>query len=372
MLAVISDLHFQDTVNDILKDDKGNLIGIDRNVPAAAFNQTFQDIISLANANNAKELKIVLAGDIFDIHRSQRWFENDNTVRPYGDHSEAEWGPIAEDIFDAIRESNKQAFDIFEIFAEDKLATGVTVNFIYIPGNHDRLINLYKPLISKVRSLFKLGGTDEKFGHEVLEKDYGVHIRHGHEYDPYNFAGAIPEDAPIVVNDKDYDIAPFGDYVTIDVAARLAYEYKNLYENDIMSGSNTALHQTIYRKLLEFDDLRPQSQILSFLQAEIDDKDKMMEYLAPILKDIIQGALDSNFVKKHIGSLEDIVGKVMSKISVEALFDFLIKQKTPGSEPWQLALREPVLNEEEYRYMVSGHTHNPDIEFLKQIKIDKE
>ncbi len=38
MLVIISDLHFQDTINDIIKDDVGNiLVSIDRNVSPEAF-----------------------------------------------------------------------------------------------------------------------------------------------------------------------------------------------------------------------------------------------------------------------------------------------------------------------------------------------
>lgn len=43
MLVVISDLHFQDTINDNIKDDNGNiLVSIDRNVSTEAFSQTFE------------------------------------------------------------------------------------------------------------------------------------------------------------------------------------------------------------------------------------------------------------------------------------------------------------------------------------------
>lgn len=373
MLAVISDLHFQDTINDVIRDDNGNiLVSIDRNVSPEAFRQTFYEILSLAQSNDAKELIIVLAGDIFDLNRSQIWSQEKNdTIRPYGEDSPNTWGPIAEKIFNDIITSNQKTFDIFKKQTEITLKNKKRVSFSYIPGNHDRIINLYPPLREKVRDLLGLGGNSDPFDHEIAKEEYGVHVRHGHEYDTSNFAGKVPEDGPFTVDIKDYDTAPLGDYVTIDFAARLAFEYRKRYEQDIKAGPDTDLHRLIYRKLLEFDDLRPQSEIMSFIGAEIADSDKVQAFLTPVLKDVLQRALESKFVREQIGSLGIWLAKTAKLISTQFLINKLIK-KPAGAEPWHQATREPILQNPKYRYVVSGHTHNPDVEFLSRRQDGKE
>lgn len=367
MLAVISDLHFQDTLNDNLIDDAGNVIGIDRNVLPQAFEETFKEIISLAECNNAQELIIVLAGDIFDLNRSQTWSkENNNNIRPYGEHPPEKWGPLAEKILDDVCASNERTFAIFKEQTERTLKNGEKVRFNYIPGNHDRIVNLYQPLRQRVGELLGLGGGDAPFGHEILAKEYGVHIRHGHEYDAFNFAGKIQEQGPFVVNEEDYNLAPLGDYVTIDFAARLAYEYRKRYEGNIKTGPDADLHRRIYLKLLEFDDLRPQSEIMSFIETEISDRNKMLGFLSPILKDILQGALESKFVESKLGLLKISLAKIAKFISTELLFNLLMTNQSKGPRPWEWARREVVLQnpETKYRFVVSGHTHNADVEFL--------
>lgn len=373
MLVVISDLHFQDTINDNIKDDNGNiLVSIDRNVSTEAFSQTFEEIVTLANNNNAKELIIVLAGDIFDLNRSQIWFQEKNdTIRPYGEDTPSSWGSIAGKILNDIITSNQNTFDIFKKQTEITLTNSKKVSFSYIPGNHDRIINLYPPLRKKVRDLLGLGGNSDPFYHVIAAADYGVHIRHGHEYDSFNFAGKIPEKGPFAVDIKDYDSPPLGDYVTIDFAARLAFEYRTRYEQDIKAGPDADLHRLIYRKLLEFDDLRPQSEMTSFIGAEIADSNTVQKFLTPVLKEICQRALENKFVRARIGALEISLAKILKFISTQLLVNLLIK-KPAGAEPWQQAKREPVLQDPKYRYVVAGHTHNPDVEFLSCRQDGKE
>ncbi|HET6514714.1 MAG TPA: hypothetical protein VFG09_06090 [Thermodesulfovibrionales bacterium] len=375
MLVVISDLHFQDTHNDNITDAEGNIVGIDRNVSPRAFEETFTEILSLAESNYAQELIIVLAGDIFDLNRSQTWFRGDNDrMRPYGEDAPETWGPIAEKIITDICASNEETFALFKGQTEVTLKNGERVRFDYIPGNHDRIINLYEPLRGRVKDLFGLGGGNVPLKHEIPAEEYGVHIRHGHEYDPFNFAGKLPEQGPFAFNEDDYDLAPLGDYVTIDFASRLAWTYRSRYERNIKAGPDADLHRHIYRKLLEFDDLRPQSEIVSFLQTETADEDKVKQTLSPVLKDGLQKALESRFVRDKLGLFRISMAKIAKAISTELLFDLLMSNQSRGPKPWEWAGREAVLQgpQSKYRYVVSGHTHNADVEFLSRRPDGKE
>ncbi|MGO9137578.1 MAG: hypothetical protein ACLP9S_07565 [Syntrophales bacterium] len=382
MLVVISDLHFQDTRNDAIFDEKNHVwVNVDRNVSADAFYKVFEELFSVARTNKAKEIIVVLAGDIFDLNRSSRWQLTE--YRPYGDETSPpdKWGPVALDILSGIVKSNQETFDVFKSLIRQQSHIASELNkpeipfeLIYIPGNHDRIANLYAPLGKEIRKVLGLGGTGG-FAHEYFEDSYGVHIRHGHEYDKYNFAGDVPKDGPFKVADKDYDIAPLGDYVTIDIATGLAFKYGKTYKPAITAGDTK--HQAIYCKLLEFDDLRPQSDMINFLESEaIAD---VWEDLTPVADEIVKRALNSKFLRSKFviwGKIFPVLKVLPTRlIPTRFIINLISRMKSTGPQIWEFAKREPALNlssnKPTFLYAVSGHTHNPDVEFLHNQRIGR-
>jgi UDP-2,3-diacylglucosamine pyrophosphatase LpxH len=369
MLVVISDLHFQDTVNDTILDNNDEPVTVDRNVSSDAFQEVFEEILTTANGNDARELIIILAGDIFDLNRSQQWLKG--PIRPYGEHSPDEWYPVADGILRDIIRSNDKAFAVFREFAGRKLKNGRQVAFQYLPGNHDRLINLHPELRKKAKKelLGQSDPDDGEFAHVYRSDEYGVLIRHGHEYDRSNFAGDIPEKGAFEVQPADYARAPLGDYATIDIAAGLASEYRALHEDEIKAVDHPA-HRSIYCKLLEFDDLRPQADIIDFLQSNTDGAIDVWKYLTPAADSIVTKALKSKFLRSKLGTWGKIL-PLAGLLPVKLLpAKFIIKlisgMHSGGPQPWQYARREAALNASEGRYVVAGHTHSPCVEFLRR------
>ncbi|HUH66630.1 MAG TPA: metallophosphoesterase [Syntrophales bacterium] len=376
MLVVISDLHFQDTKNDAIYDESKPFIPADRNVPTDAFKKVFDDIMITAKDNDAKELIIVLAGDIFDLNRSQKWFEGD--VRPYGDSKDRGWKPLIQHILKDIIESNDDTFKLFKKTALQTLENGGQIVFEYLPGNHDRLINLDGDLRKSVRTelLGRLDQSDAEFDHVYRSNKYGVLIRHGHEYDQYNFAGNIPQEGEFKVDPADYARAPLGDYVTIDIAVGLAYEYRKLNEKEIKSGEHP--FQSIYSKLLEFDDLRPQSDLIDFLQAKTTAGVDVWKQITPAADTVVKRALESKFLRTKLGMLGKVIPLVkwiLLRLPTKLLpTKFIIKHistmHSDGPEPWQYVLREKELGGDTRRYVAAGHTHSPTVEFLRHHDAD--
>jgi UDP-2,3-diacylglucosamine pyrophosphatase LpxH len=365
MLVVMSDLHFQDTINDTIIDNNNKPITVDRNVSPDAFKGVFEEILTTADSNGAVELIIVLAGDIFDLNRSQKWLAGD--VRPYGEHTPAQWYPVADAILTDIIISNKQTFNLFKNMAQQKLRNGNQIVFKYLPGNHDRLINLHPDLIKRAKAelLGQKNPDATKFDHIYPfypSDEYGVLIRHGHEYDRNNFAGNIPEKGVFNVDPVDYSQAPLGDYATIDIAAGLVFEYRTLHETDIKAGD--PVHQSIYCKLLEFDDLRPQSDIMDFLQVKTPDNIDVWKYLTPAADSVVKKALDSKFLRSRLGTWGKIIPLAKwlptKLLPTKFIVKLISSMHSDGPQPWQYAQREETL-----RYVVAGHTHSPCVEFLK-------
>lgn len=367
MLVVISDLHFQDTINDTITDKSNNPITVDRNVSPDAFKEFFEEILTMADSNEAVELIIILAGDIFDLNRSQKWLEGD--VRPYGEHTPDEWYPVVDAILKDIIKSNEKTFSIFKEMARKRLVNGSQIIFEYLPGNHDRLINLHPELRKRAKAelLGQSNPNDAEFGHVYRSNEYGVLIRHGHEYDRSNFAGNIPEKGVFNVDPAGYAQAPLGDYATIDIAAGLAFEYRRLHEDDIKSGNQ--VHRFIYFKLLEFDDLRPQSDMVDFLQVKTPDDIDVWKYLTPIADNVVKKALNSKFLRSKLGTWGKILPLAKwlptKLLPTKSIITLISSMHSDGPQPWQYAQREEPLNTSAGRYVVAGHTHSPCVEFLK-------
>jgi UDP-2,3-diacylglucosamine pyrophosphatase LpxH len=146
VLVFISDLHFVD-----------GSAG-EHNIPTAAVNYFFDHLVAIAHKdtqrNRIEEINIVLLGDIFDLLRTEYWLDRDENETPWGNSEEA-IEPHALTIFDAIHNhrsenmDNPQTFELLGDRLHDlKTSCNLTKDpeFIYLPGNHDRLCNKYSSL----------------------------------------------------------------------------------------------------------------------------------------------------------------------------------------------------------------------------------
>jgi UDP-2,3-diacylglucosamine pyrophosphatase LpxH len=363
MLVVISDIHFQDKDNHVIIEDENIKKPIDPNVSITAFSRIFGEIESRAADNKAQELVLILAGDIFEMNRSQKWLGN--KYRPYGNFSVAEWGSAAEDILDGIVKHNEQTIAyIREVFRPSSKSPKKR-KIVYIPGNHDRIINVHPPLRKKVRKVLGLqGANDAPFPHYYRSDEYGVLVFHGHEFHSANFSGKIPPGGIQKIECGDYDKATLGDYATIDIAMALGYEYKKLYGD---KWEKNAVHRAIYRKLLEFDDVRPQSDLMNFLQSELPPGQDAWEYVEPVFKTIVKNAFKDDFLKSKLGVWGKLMDVIPRQLIPSQLFlSFIARAGSPRKLPCMCASNDQFLQEKTSRFIVSGHSHCPTVEFLRK------
>ena len=265
MLAFISDLHFSDET------------AIAGNVAPEAFDLALREIHwlaeQIARARDAPvTVTLVLLGDIFDMLRTERWFEDrcGNAV-PLAERPWATAAALSPGAANPLALCHARAIvdEIVEKIAE-ALATlrgerapapeGVTVRRVYVPGNHDRLYLHDEGIRSAMRAaLGAMDGSqldDEGFGLHAIElPDHGLIARHGHEWDVWNFPGYRGPDALVRFRDEDYLPTPIGDPVTTEMAARLPYELEQrLLESRAFSRDQARrIHDTMKR----IDDVRP-------------------------------------------------------------------------------------------------------------------
>jgi UDP-2,3-diacylglucosamine pyrophosphatase LpxH len=417
MVAVISDLHFEeeahDTVGLDLVTDKALLtdpIRFIRNIPPSIFEWMVTDIVGLARDNAISTLEFVLAGDIFDLHRTQLWFSEDASgaepLRPYVDNNTVQAGSALERqilvILDAIAQEPRVggSLEVFRRLAAGTfLATpgdptslqriGIDTQLRYLPGNHDRLVNATAASRARVRALLSLAPQPDPFPHQFLFDQPAVLVRHGHEYDRFNFSRDLsgqtiePELPP-----KDYDRATFGDFVTVQIAARLPFLFRRCYPDSVILGDEVM--RAVYLRMLQFDDLRPQSAVLDFfistavpphLQARHTQRhwrEQMWLRLKPVVRRLLdEVSRDPYFHKVSAGLLpwwmRGLLWLRPWRFGIPlwlAQLGARVMRQSDGTAP-HFAARERAL-ESLVDFVAAGHTHNPQVAHLKSAASQKK
>lgn len=392
MLVIISDLHFQDTEID---PELSNIIKVDRNISPKAFHHFFSDIAELSKQNEATEVIFVLAGDIFDLNRSNKWFiEN---IRPYTNEQIALGSPldmVVTNIWQGILNNNLETQQIFISVAnlantDNVLQTNygkiefrknIDIKFDYIPGNHDRLVNLSKTLQANICGLLNMNlPQGSTFRHKLIMDKYGVFIRHGHEYDGQNFAQKLnPEDLQHEnkINEDSYKEPTIGDGATIDLASAIAYNFGNAYKNEIINGANIpntrSTYRELYQKLLEFDDVRPMSELINWIEYGIDgDAKEAWKAIDKVFMSIIEHWRDDPFLKNKISLIKLTYSKVMTYLRIWDSKDIIRNlvggvEKDKSSEfAYYESMTFSKINIANICYIVYGHTHDPKVEFIR-------
>lgn len=265
MIAFISDLHFSDGT------------AIAGNVTPEAFSLACRELHELAAEvararNRPTRLDLVLMGDIFDLLRTERWFEDRAgdpvplAERPWGTPEALVTGGVdarvaarGRAMVDEIVEMNADALAMLRGEGE-RPPEGVEVRRIYIPGNHDRLYLLDEGI--RARILGALGAVDgpsvgeEGFHlHSIERPDHGLIARHGHEWDVWNFPAYERGREPCSLTPADYVATPIGDAVTTEMAARLPYELARRLREERCFAPDLA--RRIHDHFKRIDDVRP-------------------------------------------------------------------------------------------------------------------
>ena len=286
MLVVISDLHLVD----------GTAGG--NNLPLEAFKEVFLcDIKSLAQDNNAKEIKIVLLGDTIDLLRTAKWFDGNFPLedRPWGENGLNDLNKVrlqkgctanlksskteqrCKEILRDIIETNHGTFEFFKKIKHnfDPLPPK-KIELIYVPGNHDRLINYYPSLRKKIVQVLDptideitaVGDLNSKcnwrFRNSYASEKYGILARHGHKFDKWNYAGSCRQ-------------VPMGDVITTEIVGRIPSLFRREMENKInamaafispyeKSRIEATLDAEIAVLTEEIDNIRPLTSIFLYLR----------------------------------------------------------------------------------------------------------
>ncbi|ESU33867.1 hypothetical protein G3A_04295 [Bacillus sp. 17376] len=394
MIILISDLHLMDGT-------AGK-----HQLETEVFRDTFIELAQQATAavkhlnENEQDIKIVLLGDIFDVIRSERWFlENSKNKivevplsdRPWGGSGNEKTELIAVDILKNIIKVNKEIISILSGRDWQRLGFPKKPEIIYIPGNHDRLCNVYpsmRRLVIDELDLQNLSYKD-KFPNYLLNEQHGLLARHGHEWDPFNFEGDHQ-------NPQSYMAIPIGDVIAAEIASKLPVvvgmklKEINLPEADINQISDN------FRNLF---DVRPMSAIIPWLSFQV----KRYEQYGKVVQDAINSAFRQvgdefmkipfvkDWIKKHDrfwhpldnGNKVQIMGTLLRTFDITnsawklKLFDKfdIVKELWIDDKYLRGAKQDLEAMPKTIQYVLYGHTHSPlkrTVEIIKEKNKSKQ
>jgi UDP-2,3-diacylglucosamine pyrophosphatase LpxH len=395
MIAVISDLHFEEEASDVISGPNGKELRFRRNLNAKVFASFVAHMADEVRRRRSETFHLVIAGDLFDLNRTTLWF-NDR-MRPYV--SNGEFPPQLEHKVLRILDATVQEESVSDAIRSFRwLQNGVyretqsgkwkqrdfpcKVKVTILAGNHDRIINATPKIRRHVRDLLGLKG-DDIFPHYALFDDPAALIRHGHEYDPVNFAADLTgaKKIPVKVRDEFYDKPNFGDFITIDIATRLPYLLRRHYGDKAIL--NQGVLRSLYLRLLQFDDVRPQAALLDYLLDCSDEKftpEEAWERLLPVIRDLLDEIHDNRFFRYWLSQRAKPWAPAEMELARELLHaggwrnrlargaarkvtHFLLGGEIPKPELY--AAREELLLKNKVRLVISGHTHAPEVTLLK-------
>jgi len=396
MIAVISDLHLEEEASDVIAGN-GKQIIFHRNLEPKTYRSFIAHMADEVRRRKAKTFELVIAGDLFDFNRTTLWFGDE--LRPYAALTETspELALKLIRILNAIAAEPPVArtLGLFRDLASGKYRAGnprsddatmeefpCPVTITFIAGNHDRVANASPAIRERIAEL--IGADASKpFPHHRLLKDPDVLIRHGHEYDNNNFAIDLPRNGslPLEIDETGYSLANFGDFITIDVAVRLPYLFRRKYgDAEILQD---AVLEALYLRLLQFDDVRPQSALLDYMLDVSGggfSAEDAWEKLMPVIQELLSEIHDNKFFRYWLarcakpwapaelevarGLLE--LGGWRNRAAREAarkIAHFMLGGEPDLPQLW--AMREQLIHNHEVRLVLSGHTHAPEVCLIK-------
>ena len=388
MLAVVSDLHLQHTAHDrvrFVSRDRVWESGVSRNVTSGAFRLLFTEIRDAAERCRARRVDLVLAGDILDLVRSPIWLWGGAThPRPWDDvqgaHGDAMRRRVLQ-VLDRIEEECAECLEALRGVARDgtfrihgeavRLAEEVRVHFL--PGNHDRLANLWPDVRARVAQMLGAPAPHVGFPHELsdalLQSAYGARVRHGHEYDKFNFALDIADEPALEAGESDYAAPVFGDFMALDVAVRLPLAFRAFHALSLRRDDEVGERfRRMHAALSEMDDVRPQRMLGRYLRTQMRPGE--LEALRPVVRNLADLLRTDPFFADEAARVGVEVPRAKLELAVRfaAIGDLLdgLVETLDGSgggapSPATCAALERTVGSPPPDVVIAGHTHYPDV-----------
>lgn len=357
MLVIISDLHFTDGTTSNYSKNNEDLF----NINPEAFRIFLRKISNIVERRpSIKTVTFVYNGDIFDPLRTHLWFEASKNELPWSLPLDKEKvGKRCDAILKKIVDHNETSLSWLSGTHEefkDTWKAKAKIDRIYIPGNHDRIINLHLPCRRQVNQHLLNKPGNRRFTSFFMDQDFHqTLVMHGHESDAFNC------EFDTKGNPK-YGAVPIGDPMTTMLFARMGYEAEKL-----------TINKAAKNRFRDIDNVRPTIATIRYVQDIIKDFN-IGKKVENMLSDIVRDFKKLEFYKKwnddhdrfNIGYDEadklqfalraiKLLGTKVPAGLLETL-SALVKDDSCVKLAKKHLERELAQN---IRYCVFGHTHEP-------------
>ena len=302
MLVVLSDLHLTDGTTS-------------SNVDSSAFKTILlPEIVSNARLKNAKEVRIVLLGDIYDLLRTDVWVSKvEWNNRPWNGTLDPETGmnqyagieghylEILNNIFNTT--SARGLADSISTIKQE-IGYSISVKVIYIIGNHDRALNVFDSLRQAIKKEYYNVDSFE-FMNSLAIQEYNVFFRHGHEFDEdcygYSFLTKVLQKGLNIdkFDAKCYKVQTIGEVITAELMGGFIAGVKKNFQDTKM-----------VKQLMEINNIRPLSNALYWIDwfvGKTDASDANKNLIFNLFKSALDGVLESDFAKRWDDIKTDLI-----------------------------------------------------------------
>jgi UDP-2,3-diacylglucosamine pyrophosphatase LpxH len=281
---------------------------------------------------------------------------------------------------DKIRQVNEPIFDLFRgDFSRHFGSPGsVTVSVTYVPGNHDRICNLFPQARALVAECLGLSPAiaAEPFPWDFLDHKHHVYARHGHEYDAFNYSGGA--DLSAAAHTK----TPIGDVLTSMLGARLP---RAVYDLSSSFTSQDELDK-LMRNLGVMFDVRPMASLIPFLSYQVRslDEPRLRQAVTQAIRQSAREFRNIPFARKWMrhngwsGKLLALLFLLLDRIDLFSVGSWrgpmrrlVSVRERPDKDAYAVAAARElqrlgqVTETADVRYVLYGHTHAPKQVVLK-------
>ena len=354
MLVIASDIHLTDGTSG-------------KTINSGAFQKFALYLKDMVQTAKAKEVEIVLLGDIIDLIRSDYWLRSN--IRPWSKPSDEDGEKqglkdYTLKILDRInkKEDNKKSMAQIEEFRKEMEGEKVSTKITYIIGNHDWLINRYPETRTKVARFLGIDNPnqykDKIFATEGYWEDYRVFARLGDIYDPFNF-------------DENRDASSLGDAIVIDLI--------NTFPKKVADKIGPATDPDLISELREIDNIRPLIDIPLWIhgvcrRAKSPETEKQVK---EVWNELVDGFLKNKFVREHDKPWRmDVVDalqlglKISKFVSLDDMINLPLRKFYKKSEDYvSKAFHEEYVRRNMAEFVVYGHTHHHQVVPLDQVSM---
>jgi len=365
----------------------------------------------LASEKDAKEVKVLFLGDIVDLIRSTKWFDVKPEDRPWGKRGLSDipkprkrsvtekqclriLGQVSQRSLEKQNPPNSlprdtvlhKNWETFKLFRElkshlsESCGREIPVEVVYIPGNHDRLCNLYPSVRDAIHQALGISVTKNTvegdpnaewwYRSNYFDETHGVYARHGHQYDIWNFGGG---------NDytrQGHLQTPIGDVFTTEFAVKIPWMLDSLRKK----------YPEVTKKMVEstkdIDNVRPLSIVMEWIYYRLKKEDlgEVRKAFNEAFDRVVRELLDNQLIQQwrsphtHIDEALRLASNrwiswlpkgLVDMLDAEDMLPLVMGMTGGPDDPekdiyTQAAFNESIWREDqEIRFVLYGHTHVP-------------